>query len=270
MGFKLERSFSFEDSFRNFYYVSFPLFNGLGDIADSALGYPCDFAGGPGDGVINADDAICDMWTDRGLSMGGAAFTIQKIDTATCSLVGRTGLVTSRDNYFFTGGFTEDITTGENRERGYNVVVAKGNSDPFLENRAVIVGSHDPSFGGHDFVTTGCRRDIISVAYHTMYRTVDEILCGLESVDWDPDGSGNPDACLNGIYNDGAGLGTTVQRYDNDPASMTPNRFVGRTVFNPGGGLFFLGPDFQLTPGDAYLVNWEAAADPQRFVQPHF
>jgi hypothetical protein len=271
MGFKLERAFEVHDGLRNFYFVSFPLFNGLSDTADS--GNSSDPCGGPPDGDINADDAICDLWTDRDSSMGGSGFTIQKFDTSTCLYVARTGVKVSPTNFFFTGGFTAPIDSGVNREIGYLCNVARGPADPPIENRAVIVGSHDPSFAGHPVDTAGgCLQDIINVPYHTMYRQANEILCGLETVDWvDDDGDGAPDTCPNGIYdiNSGPGQGATAQTFDNDPASPTANLYVARTVVNLGTSLRFLGSNFDLRPGEGYPINM-AAGTSSVFLSPHF
>src|SRR2546426_9138008 len=81
MGFKLERNFRVERdpatnrAFTNIYFLSFPLFNGLDpDLANTAaigtggVTQPCvGDTGGPaaGDGILNADDAICDFFAAR-------------------------------------------------------------------------------------------------------------------------------------------------------------------------------------------------------------
>ena len=76
MGFKLERSFDVNRNaaglaLRNEYWVSQPLFNGLGDVGyhdtDAALSNKrCVSATNPaGDGLIDVLDALCDYWTAR-------------------------------------------------------------------------------------------------------------------------------------------------------------------------------------------------------------
>ena len=97
-----------------------------------------------------------------------------------------------------------------------------------------------------------------------MLRTANEILCGLETLDWvdvDPM-DGNPDTCPAGIFDfaSAPGSGATIQTFDNDPASPTGgNLYVGRTVISQGNGEFgaalFIGSNFDLKPGEAYLAN---------------
>jgi hypothetical protein len=270
MGFKLERSFSVVDNFRNVYYLSFPLFNGLGDIAGDPGpdGSPC--GTGP-NGIVNADDALCDLFTDRDLSNGGAAMTLSLIDTSSCLFIGRTAQKTSPTNYLFIGAFTSDLTNSANRQIGYLINVGAGPTDPPLTNRAVVVGSHDPSFGGHTLSIAGCQRDFINLPYHTMYRTANEVLCGLEGVDWmDADMDGNPDTCDNGVYDISSGVSVVVQSFINDPASPNANRLIGRSVFDAGGSLFFLGPIYDLIPGEAYLIGMDTGFNDRVFLSPHF
>jgi hypothetical protein len=280
MGFKLERSFTVQPGLRNFYFLSQPLFNGLSDIADSDVtGNKCtgtgDVDGGATPaGMVNADDLICDLWTSRDQSGGGAGFAVQKYDTTTCLFTARTAIKSGPTSYTFIGAFTQDLTTGINREIGYLINVTKGPADPLLENRAVIVGSHDPSFLGHTVSSSVCLQDILNVPYHTMYRTANELLCGLEGPDWqDANADGRPDTCPAGVFDPAgaAGVGATVQTFDNDPASGTAGLYQARTAVSLGAGnLNFLGPNFALKPGEAYLVNRPRAAADRTFLSPHF
>lgn len=256
MGFKLERSFSYTTGTRNLYLVSFPLFNGLGDVSDGA---GC----AAGDGVINADDALCDLATDRDASAGGALMTMQKYDDGACSFVGRTILKTPA-GYSFIGAFTDELTTAANREIGYFVNVNKNPADPDLENRAVIVGSHDPSWAGK-MVSRTCSQTLLNLPYHTMYRSANEILCGLEGVDWmDGDGNGNPDTCDAGLFDPTSGVSVTVQTFSNDSG------YAGRSVFAVGGNPVFIGTNFDLTPGDAYVFNMNTGYGDRLWLPPHF
>lgn len=254
MGFKLERSFSFVTGEQNLYLVSFPLFNGLGDVSDGA---GCS----AGDGLIDANDALCDLATDRDSSAGGALMTIQRLNEATCLFEGRT-LLKVGPGFTFIGAFTEELTTATNREVGYFVNVNKNAADPDLENRAVIVGSHDPSWAGK-MITNDCPFTVLNLPYHTMYRTANEILCGLEGVDWvDADMNGNPDSCDNGLYDPVSGVSVTTQAFDNG--------FFGRSAFNGGGNVIFIGTNFDLTPGDAYLFNMNSGYLGRMYTPPHF
>ena len=256
MGFKLERSFSFTTGARNLYFVSFPLFNGLGDVSDGA---GC----GAGDGVINANDALCDLATDRDMSAGGALMTMQKWDDQACSFVGRTILKVGA-NFSFVGGFTEDLTTAANREIGYVINVNKNPADPDLENRAVIVGSHDPSWAGK-MVSRTCAFTMLNLPYHAMYRTANEVLCGLEVVDWvDADMNGTPDTCDAGLFDPVSNVSVTVQTFDNATG------FQGRTCFSVAGNLTCIGPNFDLTPGDAYVFSMNTGYMDRLWLPAHF
>ena len=255
MGFKLERSFSFVTGAQNLYLVSFPLFNGLGDVSDGA---GCS----AGDGVIDANDALCDLATDRDSSAGGALMTIQRLNEGSCLFEGRTILKVGA-NFSFIGAFTEELTTPGNREVGYFINVNKNPADPDLENRAVIVGSHDPSWAGK-MITRSCPFSVLNLPYHTMYRTANEILCGLEGVDWTDDGSGNPDMCIAGLFDPVSGVSVTTQTFVNGTG------FQGRSAFDAAGTVRFIGTNFDLTPGDAYLFNMAPGYADRLWLSPHF
>jgi len=258
MGFKLERSFSYTTGARNLYLVSFPLFNGLGDVSDGA---GC----AAGDGIVNANDALCDLATDRDSSAGGALMTIQRLNESSCLFEGRTILKVGA-NFSFIGGFTDELTTPTNREVGYFINVNKNPADPDLENRAVIVGSHDPSWAGK-MVSRACPFTILNLPYHTMYRSANEILCGLKGVDWNPSDPGNPDSdpdtCDAGLYDPVSGVSVTTQTFDN------ASGYAGRSAFNAG-GVRFIGTNFDLTPGDAYLFNMNTGYQDRLWLPPHF
>ena len=253
MGFKLERSFSFVTGAQNLYLVSFPLFNGLGDVSN---GMGCD----TGDGVIDANDALCDLATDKDMSAGGALMTIQRLNEASCLFEGRTILKVGA-NFSFIGAFLSELTSPENREVGFFINVNKNPADPDPENRAVIVGSHDPSWAGK-MVTRSCAFTVLNLPYHTMYRSANEILCGLEGVDWTDDGTGAPDMCEGGLYDPVSGLSVTTQTF--------VGTFQGRSAFNAGGTVRFIGTNFDLTPGDAYIFNMPEGYQDRLWLAPHF
>jgi hypothetical protein len=261
MGFKLERSFSFITGAQNLYFVSFPLFNGLGDVSDNTS---CTGS----DGIVNASDALCDLATSKDTSAGGGLMTMQKLDEGSCLLQGRT-LLKVGANFQFVGGFTEELTTAGNREIGYIINVNKNAADPDLENRAVIVGSHDPSWAGK-MVSRTCPYSILNLPYHTMYRTANEVLCGLQGVDWNPSDPGDPgsdpDACDAGLFDPVSGVSVTVQTFVNEVGGG----FRGRTAFSVAGTPRFVGNNFDLTPGDAYLFNMNTGYQDRLWLPPHF
>jgi hypothetical protein len=267
MGFKLERSFSWTMGQKNLYLVSFPLFNGLGDVSDNNT---CSGS----DGIINASDALCDLATDRDLATAPQPLMVfQRLNESTCIFEGRTLLKVGPATYSFVGSFQSELTSPENREVGFIINVNAKSTDPAPENRAVIVGSHDPSWAGK-MITRVCPKSYLNLPYHTMYRTADEILCGLAGFDWvdevnngsgDPTPDTQPDTCPNGLFDPGTGLPVVAQTFDG-------TRFVGRTVFGPPGAGTpqAVGNNFDLTPGDAYLFNMPVGYPGRLWLPPHF
>lgn len=284
MGFKLERSFKVERAdplnagtpFQNIYMLSFPLFNGLGDVADSSFpGATSKCVGdtlGPlaGDGVINSTDAICDLYTDRGVR---SSFNFARFNRDTCLFE-----VNGAANGFSGLTFGGSIFPLE-RDAGFWITVAS-QVVPAPQNRAVIVGSHDPSYTGRQIrvPASNCvpRQDLAQLVYHSMYTHANEILCGLEGMDWfDVNADGNPDTCTAGIFDGQAGHLIAVLTFDNINDSSTEtidNQFTPRTVTRSGltGQLQFAGSNFSLTPGDAYLIGIPPTHVTTTYVSPHF
>jgi len=307
MGFKLERDFDMKTSaapgnpvLRNIYWVSYPLFNGLGDVADAVainpatgevyknvcVGDPTGPPGPAGDGNIDALDAVCDIWTGRNDASGGS-ITFSYYDSATCSIgsigafrqFGQPDFGVSRQTNFPPAG--TDLWT----PIGYQVNITTRNISLGLpHNRSVIVGSHDPAHPGHTLHysstcgTAAARADLISMPYHSMYEGSDEILCGLEGVAWvdTTPADGIPDTCNGGIFDDQ--LGTThsiqVQTFMNtDPAlpggvsGIVSQAAARRPVVG-----FSLAPPtpFNLVPGEAYLVVMSRDHIDTIFRSPHF
>ena len=290
MGFKLERSFSVvrrtpnvpTSSFKDFYFLSFPLFNGLGDVGNTSVPSPGNKCVGDAgstavpDGIIDTTDALCDLWTDRTGSM-----SISRFDRDTCQ--------------YAPAGVTKGIITSWSgvpfvleRDAGFQITVNSTLPNVIPVNRAVIVGSHDPSYTGRTirYPASGCTpsNDIINLPYHTMYQKASEVLCGLEGVDWVDVAAplGSPDTCFftdpvvpanshaTGIFDNVHAI--TVLTFDNIPdANGTDDSFIPRKVTRDfRGNLQFVGPDFALTPGDAYIVSISPGHVPTTFLSPHF
>jgi hypothetical protein len=276
MGFKLERNFAVVPTFQNIHMVSFPLFNGMGDVADSSFPGPTSKcvgdAGGPvaGDGIVNSTDAICELYTDRTVR---SSFNFARFNRDTCLFE-----VNGAANGFSGLTFGGTIFALE-RDAGQFITVASPVAPP-PQNRAVIVGSHDPSYTGRQIrvPASNCipRIDIINLVYHSMYKRANEPLCGLEGIDWqDLNADGNPDTCTAGIFDGLAGHLIALQTFDNIPDSSVEtvdNQFTPRTVTRSGltGQLQFGGSNFALTPGDAYIVAIPPAHVTTTFVSPHF
>lgn len=295
MGFKLERSFDLTRdagtgrAYLNLYLLSYPLFNGLADVADGAFagGNKCvGDVGGPtvGDGFIDSNDAICDHWVSR-----TGSFVFQKFNRDTCAFQARTATLggfgiqfTGTFSYLPSADTNNLIANATGREIGYEVLVSSSSATVSPTNRAVVVGSHDPSFTGRAIISaSGCARnaahlDIQNLPYHTMYQRANEILCGLEGVDWVDVANpiGDPDTCPNGTVAANAGIPfdgvhtLAVQTYDNEVA----HGYVPRTVtINPITRLVsFTGNNFALRPGDAYLLVINPDHVPTTFLSPHF
>lgn len=301
MGFKLERNFRVERdavsgaAFQNLYWLSFPLFNGLGDVAntvgdgihtnkcvgDSNPAFPGQAAG---DGIINADDAICDLWGGRNQAGGcpQCIFTISRFVTDQCFESSRSANFTFTGNIAFGGTFTGVL----NREEGYKIIVG-AQAPNTVNNNAVIVGSHDPSYAGQTIhVFCSPQQYWLNLPYHTMYQKADEILCGLfgPGNDWDDvaPADGKPDQCPMGVYDNvtvhNSSYALTVQTFDNVLDGTGPggtnsdNTFLNRTIsFNFAGAIAYTGVSFNLIPGDAYqlLLPRTGHAD-TTWLTPHF
>lgn len=301
MGFKLERSLDLvrrsaapNAPLQNVYWVSQPLFNGLGDVADTLFSgtNKCVETGGAtaGDGIVNIDDMICDMWTARSTPAQAGTFTASYINRDTCTPVSRIATVQLGAIRFTGTAFPLQA------EIGYQVLVTVPSGATYSpQNRAVIVGSHDPSFAGRQIVaaptcptgTPNCcgaaapRLDLINLPYHTMFQNSDEILCGLEGVDWtDGNADGRPDRCWNDTNGDGrfdtgetttgvfdGRVAMTVSYFDNTEAVNAP---VSRTATIQLNQLRFTGTKYNLVPGDAYLLTLSKTHTPTTWLSPHY
>jgi hypothetical protein len=305
MGFKLEREFNYKTTsaagnrpLLNVYYLSIPLFNGLGDIADTTAINPVGGQpfknkcvgenGGPpgpaGDGEINVDDMLCDLWTARVDPTRAGTFQIISIDSANCAVFSRTGNIQIGVPNFSGVPFPPagtDLWTN----RGYQINVAISNAVAPPVNRAVIVGSHDPSFAGqviHFSTTCGptaLRSDLLTIPYHTMFQKSPELLCGLRGVAWqDTDNNWRPDdnspaGCAGGVF-DGATTITVLTAVNDDPALGGRSGFFGQTAriggLPPAVQLAPVDPVFDIIPGEAYRVNMLPGQQDRALVNPHF
>lgn len=306
MGFKLERDYDFKTSaaagnppLRNIYWMCFPLFNGLGDVADAValngagvpytnvcVGDPTGPPGPAGDGNIDAFDLLCDSWTGRNDPSGGA-MTVSYYNAATCSIGSIAATRLFNNPHVGASRLTNFPPAGTDlwTDIGYQINVGQpvlANGLP--RNRSVIVGSHDPSFGGHTihFSTTcgtaAARADLVAIPYHSMYKKSHEILCGLEGVAWvdTTPADGIPDTCNGGIFDDQAGPthSIIVSTFSNtDPAipggvSGIISQAARRNAITG----FSLAPPtpFNLVPGEAYLVNIGSAHIDTILRSPHF
>lgn len=288
MGFKLEREFAPVQGFRNIFYVSFPLFNGLGDVGSATGTVGCvGDAGVTPDGVISAIDALCDLWTDSSGQFTLARYDITRCSFQTCSGV-RSPFGVSYPNCDAATGWADPLP----RDESFQVQQTWPGSA--VSNSAVIVGSHDPSFTGRTLQpNASCRPDLqlalINLPYHTMYQNALEVLCGLKTVDWtdtdgdgtpewiDVDGDTTPDPCPNGIW-DGANpiavLWPDNVDDDSGPAGTDTDNLTIVCSVRAGFGGAPLFPDgtacYDLIPGEGYVVQMNIAHTGTIFRSPHF
>ena len=268
IGFKLERTFEATPGHKAHYLVSVPSFFGLTDVADPAAPDPCDPPGGVGDGLVTADDILCDWWTSR---QGGMA--VSRLDHATQQWQVRTiFLDAATGDVVLAGDWTAPLVGGEAYALSVSLPGIGG-----VQNPVIIVGSHDPGRPCQDDVDVppgfASAETLLSYPYHGMYQFADELLCGLARWDWnDADGDGFPDTCDDGIFDAASGVAMTVLTYDNEPGSPSRDTFVGRTVTrSPATGeLEFTGVNYRLTPGDAYLASFALPHPGTSFCPPHF
>jgi hypothetical protein len=273
-GFRLERSFdvigppgSFR-SFRGIYFLSLPLLPGLVDVGTGGpAAWPCDQAG---NGTLTPDDILCESWSGRD-SVANGRFSVQWLDPATRSWNARHGIKVGGNPPRVLGS-TVDLERPDLRGSGQLIQV----SGDVVENRGLIAGAHDPDFTGYVVSRRAGTTPVhvLSLPYHAVYRTADELLCGVEGWDWvDGNGDGAPDTCPNGVFDPLSGAQVYVFTFDNMPdGSPSDNSFIGRGVaFDELFlDLVFFGVRFDLIPGDAYAVVLGEGYQDRTFLPPTY
>ncbi|MEM7249557.1 MAG: hypothetical protein AAF533_29890, partial [Acidobacteriota bacterium] len=257
---------------QNFFFLAYPLWNGLPDVGTEAPRGPGEVpcaslaVGGAEfvpDGIITLADVLCDTWTMLPELTGTELASVQYVDPTDCSWQ---ALALSRTPFFGASfGGALGVELASIREQGLLLQFTQSVAGV---NRPVIVGSHDPSYIGRelsDAVT--CGRAIINPHYHSLYESTTEIFCGLEGVDWlDVDVDGNPDDCEGGVYG-GSGEQYALQTYVNRPGDFG---FRAAVLSDFLGFIVLPSAPIPLQPGHAYLLSMGRAASPQTFIQPHY
>lgn len=247
-------------SWQNIYLLSWPEIPDIGDIGDStASGNRC--VGDPGstatpDGIVNSTDAICHIWRG-GIAAWGDSLAFQRPDSDACTFqvevmsLGLLGVAFSGAAFPLAPGAAYWVTVNGTR-------VAP-------PTRAVVLRGWNDSTWAGDIIqppVSRCRPSVklLHLPFDMLYRTADEILCGLEGIDWqDGDLDGDPDTCPNGIFDGSTPI--SVETFDNDPSAAptgdprSDDSGVPRSVLMTNLGLQFLGPPFAVGPGDAVLVQ---------------
>ena len=301
MAFKLVRDLAtVEDAareqFLNRYYLASPSLPGWEDTANSAAPErnkcvrDIDGPTTP-DGILNADDLICSWWTSRApCCRHGIVVSTYPAEPLGYVLRPHRGALYEDSpfgpGWVFAGPWTEPLPAN----LGFIVEVAQGSALP-ASNLAVIGGAHDPSQPCQtiEFLSTPALH-VLNIPYHAVYRTADEILCGLprlrdpagwvdalNNITGAPGADGMPDTCPNGIFdaaNPARPYRMQLTIFDNvddgsgpaPDARDTDNTFVVRLAqINPFGKLLFQQDDFDVGPGDAVQVTIEAAHRPTQF-----
>lgn len=251
------------------YYVSFPEFPAFRDIANSNTATvlnPCDLTGRGPDGIVNADDVLCFIMSDLAALPAAFQVSITTSPPDGCRFTARSLVKDVLFGPSSAGAFVEAID-------GHGAFAV---NTPFArEGRDLLVtfgGQCDASWPGQVIELNPacpCLPSFLHYPYGSLYRSADEILCGLEGLDWnDGDLDGDPDSCPNGIF-DGTHR-ISVQTYDNDPYTQpeTDDLVLARTVLVTDLGLVFLGRDFPTAAGEAYVVDVSEGHVPTLFRPP--
>lgn len=241
--------------------VSLPLEWNPPDVAGGADSWPCDDAG---DGEATLDEALCELWTSVD-ALSDARFTVEALDRSLEAFVARVGERVGGGPPGASGS-----TAPLSDTVGAGAALSVRVEGDVADNPVVIVGSHDPDFGGYLLSSPADRGSfhLLSVPYHTRYRTADEILCGIRDEDWyELDGDGIPDSCPNGVFDPVSGGHATVARIQNDP--ITGAATMGRQVFDSG-SLLFVGSNFDLVPGEGIIVYLPRGYAERPFLPPTY
>lgn len=264
MSFKLETELVAPATKSNRYLISVPWFHSL-DVADEAADPPCT-GEDAGDGLTTSADLLCDWWTSRVGSL-----SVSRLDADTGQWQSRAIVMGPAGAPVLTGEWTDPLIPVE----AFVVTVRAPDGEP-ARNVIEITGSHDPTRCGAELPpgpgpVEGYWNVLMSMPYHVMLRTADEILCGLAGQDWmDADADGLPDTCTGGIFDPDGAARMTVEgwRLDDEDVSRPMRRSVWRDEST--GELAFAGPDFSLRPGDAYLAIYDDGHGGSTFCPPHF
>jgi hypothetical protein len=238
--------------------LSLPSWPGLPDVGSGADGWPCDE---PGDGAFTSRDLACDLWSSRDAT-SRSRFSVEWVDSVDCAFEAAHGdLAPGRAASVL--GTLADFGSPPLRGAGIGVRLASAATS----NPVSLVGAHDPDDAGYVLTTRGdtCFFHVVSVPYHCVYRSAEELLCGVEGVDWVRDMRGDPDRCENGIFDPVSGAAVSVTMLSSS------GWFQSRTaVRDPLFGQTFAGASFAVVPGDAYVVVLSAGYQDRLFRPPTY
>jgi len=249
------RRFHAEPGVAGRYYLSLPFGGGLEDLANSSLSDPCDLSSASADGVLNADDLICTIWGAGDLASRHGVITVFDY-TPDCRVRARTALRTRFGGPVLFIGSAFDLRP----EAGFQVSVAVLPDQPLPDDTVTFTGPCAPALP-LQVVGGACPFALLNLPYDTLFRTANDILCGLENIWWyDADGDGDPDTCPHGLFDAVDGLPVTISYYQNrwdefrDPRSGPV--YIPRAVFSSFGDVYFIGTNFDLVDGDGIIVEF--------------
>lgn len=232
---------------------SLPLSVGTADLADPTATPPCSEPGAPqSDGVVDALDLACELWESRQGSLW-----IWHL-TAAGAWEGRGVWRLPGGGVAHGGSWTDPIVLGE--AIAVHALAPPGGS---VTNSIRFAGAHLPL----PCPSVGPGGGLLNIFYHTMYRTADELLCGLRNRDWsDADGDGLPDTCDASLFDPSAGGSTCVSDVRD---GITTTRCVFADSSLPT-DLRFEGTDFNLEITFAASVSFSPEQPGAVWCQPHF
>jgi hypothetical protein len=260
MGFRVDLRLASTATEGSPFLLALPLNLGTGDIADAAAAQPCSETGAlRSDGVIDALDLLCELWTSR---QGG--LWISRHVASPAGWQSRGIWRTPGGAIVTAGDWTAPILHGE-----AVVATVLAPAAGSVVNDAVIVGSHDPSQPCPVIDAPGAApaTGVLNVFYHSMFRSGNDLLCGLKGMAWeDLDLDGDPDTCTGGLFDPSSpGSASVADVRDSGVA-------VRSVVADPAAphGLRFSGPDFALEPTRAAAVVLSPGQPAATWCQPHF
>lgn len=246
-----ERRFHAEPGQPGRYALSLPWAGGIEDVANSDLEDPCDLSSAVSDGWLNADDLICTIWGAGVLEDRHGLIMVSDRD-AGCRELARTAFRPAEGEAPVFIGPAFDFR----REAGFLVTIVALDGQPLPDDRVVFTGPCEPTLPPQDF-DGACSPQVLNLPYDTLYRTANELLCGIYEVDWtDGDANGVPDTCPAGLFGASQGTSVTVMVHLN-PWDLVPrpglearSGWVGRTLFAVAGNITAIGTNFRLVEGD--------------------
>ena len=260
MGFRVDVELSADAGGDDLEIVALPLQLGTGDVADASAAEPCSEAGAPrADGVEDALDLLCTLWTSR---EGG--LWISRRSPSGPGWESRGIWRLPGGGFAHAGDWLAPITSGE--AVSARILAPAGSA---VTNRSVVVGSHDgsapcPVYAG---APLGPANGLLNVFYHSMARSADDLLCGLQGLDWvDADADGAPDTCNVALFDSGAGGSALVADFTSSTVTL---RSVRADASAPH-GLRFEGTNFPLTVTRGQAVVLSPEQTPRTWCQPHF